>query len=735
MPNPHIESSWVNSAKTRLAAFAVSSKFPNVQTIGLCLLAVWTLATTLIVIAKSYTPLPLFDYWGYWRSVQDHQLHFLRQLFAQNSEHRIAIPRLLFLIDQHVFHGTSVFLLVCSFTLQLASAGLFLWLAIHRGALSFVSRVNLAAALLTCLFTAQQFTNFTWGFQVQFIMVYFAGVAAFTALYAGAQRPTLSLGVTIGLAFVASYSMANGLFVWPWLLILGLWLQVSWRRLGILAACGAFAWWLYFQGYFHPANTADPIESILQMPRVLAFLVSYLGAPAEAISNMLIHVYGFEEHIRTVLSSVVGVLGVIAAVSVVAKVVRAREPGAAYVLLTTLGFLFTTAVLTSLGRINGSLLESLTSRYATPAWLFWATLLVLYWPDLKSRLTFVIVALFLTVAIQQTSWILYARDYMQVIGEGEAAIASGVYDRDVWGHIWGGTLAEGQGVPERNYLKAHRLSIFHGRDNWLGDRLRTHFSVVDGSACEGRIETVKAIDSAVLPGSKAVGWVWDRSSRKVPAEILLVDLGGRIVGFGRAGFARQDIRQSVALIQSDYAGWVGYVPGKRSRPITAYAITNGGKSVCPFATAFMGASRGALTDIGPALPNMPSHVTGTFVRDGMFPDVGKPFAGRPVFGSWAGSDQNKGTISFGPFAAGETPEILLPLVTGPATQGTSIKLIESDSGKVLESLDPPPVVAKWDYLRFPINPENRKAKLAIVVEDNGNGWGQWIAVGEPSLPH
>src|SRR5258708_4274202 len=203
---------------------------PSVETIGIWLLAALTMISTLIVITNTYTPLPLFDQWAYWRSGPDYQNHFWREVFRQHSEHRIAIPRLLFLIDHHVFRGTNVFLLASSFALQLGTSALFLFLAVRRSALSLVSRWNLGGALLACLFTAQQFTNFTWGFQVQFIMVYFATFAALTLLYIGAERSRLWLIPVIASGFVASFSMANGLLVWPWLIVLAFALGIPSRR-------------------------------------------------------------------------------------------------------------------------------------------------------------------------------------------------------------------------------------------------------------------------------------------------------------------------------------------------------------------------------------------------------------------------------------------------------------------------------------------------------------------------
>src|ERR1017187_7558396 len=76
--------------------------------------------STLLVVIRTYTPVPKWDYWGevYWLK-QYYAGHWhVSDLWRQHNEHRIFFPRLFFLIDWGVFKGTSVFLLVSIFLLH-----------------------------------------------------------------------------------------------------------------------------------------------------------------------------------------------------------------------------------------------------------------------------------------------------------------------------------------------------------------------------------------------------------------------------------------------------------------------------------------------------------------------------------------------------------------------------------------------------------------------------------------
>jgi hypothetical protein len=73
--------------------------------------------------------------------------------------------------------------------------------------------------------------------------------------------------------------------------------------------------------------------------------------------------------------------------------------------------------------------------------------------------------------------------------------------------------------------------------------------------------------------------------------------------------------------------------------------------------------------------------------------------------------------------------IALPVLTGPNTRGLSIAVIDSRSGDVVAQLSPPPILAKWRAWKIPLPKHNMR--LEIVAQDQGEEWGEWLALGMP----
>src|SRR5271166_4820451 len=187
-----------------------------------------------IIQRRAYSALPWGDMWDYWIWYLKPHPNLLIKLFALHNEHRIVVARLFFIADQMFFRGRAIFVFVSIFVIQFFHAILLCRLAYlahpHRKALS----VFMGSTAFVCLFSAEQYTNFTWSFQIQFVAVYFAVTGALASLMvfarllaneppASERRRWLWLGITILAGIIATYSMANGLLVWPSLL-----LEASW---------------------------------------------------------------------------------------------------------------------------------------------------------------------------------------------------------------------------------------------------------------------------------------------------------------------------------------------------------------------------------------------------------------------------------------------------------------------------------------------------------------------------
>jgi 4-amino-4-deoxy-L-arabinose transferase-like glycosyltransferase len=136
--------------------------------------------------------------------------------------------------------------------------------------------------------------------------------------------------------------------------------------------------------------------------------------------------------------------------------------------------------------------------------------------------------------------------------------------------------------------------------------------------------------------------------------------------------------------------------------------------------------------LGEALP-MPDgsvSIRGSWTKDGYYPAVGPPPVSGVVYGSWSGKDANVGTLRLKPTCCQQQAVIGIPVVTGPYNGGLSVKVLNSKTGKVIASLDPPPIRVDWWVWNVDL-PREPNLSIEIVAEDRGTAFGQWLAIGQP----
>jgi hypothetical protein len=101
--------------------------------------------------------------------------------------------------------------------------------------------------------------------------------------------------------------------------------------------------------------------------------------------------------------------------------------------------------------------------------------------------------------------------------------------------------------------------------------------------------------------------------------------------------------------------------------------------------------------------------------------------GRDFHGSWSGSDANTGQLTMTVFVEG-AGFLVLPYLTGPTAARQWIRVRDPASGAVLLEEWVPQSYA-WQFRAVRVPPGTR----ALVVEavDEGDGWGEWQAIGRP----
>jgi len=137
------------------------------------------------------------------------------------------------------------------------------------------------------------------------------------------------------------------------------------------------------------------------------------------------------------------------------------------------------------------------------------------------------------------------------------------------------------------------------------------------------------------------------------------------------------------------------------------------------------------------MPEAPRRIITQAKMEGWSPDGVGPGssalpAGRHAYGSWRGSDANTGRIAIEFQAETNVRRIAVPVLTGPSPEHLSLKLLDLDSGQVVAELSPvPEIYTRWKVWVATLSPAGRARRLAVVAEDAGTGWGEWMAVADP----
>lgn len=711
-------------------------------------LALWIVVTTVNLARVGWAPIPIVNDWDRWAAfLADHYSPWF--FFQQHYDHRLVAPKLLFAVDHWLFHARGWFLLICSFCFQ-ALTGTLLWrLAGAAYRQSGTERWMQAAVVASCLFSGQQWINFVLPFQVQFIMVYCAAAAALVALWKSAasadfaqgERSTVWMAASIALATVDTYSMANGVLIWPVLILAAVWLRMTWRRIGALAAGAILIGGSYFYHWHNAFPTAHSPLAV-RLWHAVVFTLTHMGLPlaplAAPVAYFKLHDYAAIP--GTVLAVALGI-GLV-------MLWRRRESynSARATLLFFCLFIAGSSASIAYGRSGEGLSAAFEWRYYTPSYILWAAMLLANWPVLRrvprTMLYGTLCAAILAgIAVNQSNALETVTWWVSTIHLAEIGLVDNVLGScgddisDPWRHLYSDcepsrVVALGNAV---DYLRDHRLTVFSEEwTRWVGVPLNSRFAVDrTPGRCQGEFEQTREMVLPVRPGWQASGWAWDNQAGRAPRYVVLGDDRGLVSGIALTGFPPSAV---LAALSPRYATatWNGYVNGKR-RLITAYVLESDNRSLCAIGTQRLERSSRAVafTELGARLPDSTPEIAGAWVPDGYFKGLGGPGApstdGR-VFGSFP--DANTGSIRLGPFHLDGHTDLAIPLVTGPVNHGLSILVRDAVSKEIFAQMTPPAVRVAW-WVWAPELPVGRELDVEVFAEDKGSGWGEWLALGWP----
>ena len=320
---------------------------------------------TLAFILLNGVNVPFADEWWYARlvkSVGSGQASFM-DFWSPNNEHRMVIPRLEFSTLAVLTHWNSKLIMIVAW-LVIVTVMIFLFLQfrmLHSQAHPILWAVSVGVSAMA-LFSLVQIENWLWAFQFAFFFIQFAVVVSLIVLCRSSISLWFRLLTVTALAVAASFSSAQGLLVWP-VLMLSLCLtndslknKISGVLCLLMFAGVTFA--LYFHGLDHSGELQLRPDQIMKKPQLPLF--GFLGL----VGNPLAYWISFEH--RPHRAWFIGLSEIIVFLFLTWIVIRRRKlPGAAPWL--GLGFYaYFFCLVTTYGRLGmGYTGGFLASRYTT----------------------------------------------------------------------------------------------------------------------------------------------------------------------------------------------------------------------------------------------------------------------------------------------------------------------------------------------------------------------------------
>jgi hypothetical protein len=541
--------------------------------VGAGAVTLYVALTTLTALASARQSAPFQDQWsfiGEYAAVVENGLSF-EWLWRQHNEHRILLPRLVFLADLSWARGSNLLNHAVILALQASGAALLAVLA-FTGRRSALTGAALAIAV-AALFSLVQWENFVWGFQVQFVGVYVVGAWALyafgRALATDVAGPWSWWSLAMALLAACAFSMANGILVGVAMIVLALAARAPHRLLLATVAVAALLAAAYFHGFEPVKGHSEPGLALRHPAAFLHYVFAYLGGlPGSPFPSR---------------ATAAGIVGAALTLAMSWRVIaRGERDVAQLALFGIVLFIGLSAAATALGRLSFGHQQAISSRYATPSAWFWAAQL-LFWCRHAQMLgqgarlaAWAVVALAaLSIVRLQAPMRVAVEDWSARVGVGADALVLGVADPSTTAalfpnadvlHVWA------------DVLRARKLSIF-GEDaaGWPGRPLEQVFEVSPSAACQGAFDALEPVEAGAGEGAKAAGWAWDVAAGARPRRIVLTGLGGRIVGLGAAGVPRADVPAAVAAVTTPSVGWQA-VAAPAPGELRAYAVLRDGRA-------------------------------------------------------------------------------------------------------------------------------------------------------------
>jgi hypothetical protein len=512
------------------------------------LLAVWLTFNwydTIRHVARYYTPFPTYDYW---RVVEDFSGHDPSGFWRQHNEHRIIFPELIFAFDYVFLRGRQILPLVIS---VMCYAAVWILLAETFWRDRLVSReIRILAFLFGGVVMGWPLSAFVLGipFLLQWTLMQLAVVLALRSI--GRLKETdkpVFLAAAVICGFIASFSSANGLLIWPIALIISAVLKLRKNHVLFLALSFVLCLGTFLIGY-HLTSSSDLFDAIKHPIRIVGFVISYISMPFGVLRNPVI---GFA----------FGSLGLLVWAYLFLRAIRCGS----FRLLSTVvpfgyfAFLLLTSLVTATGRLelaDGGFVAAKAPRYLTVSLAGWALLLQsalnlsgkekwkVFSPGIIVLLAGVVL---LFMQLRLGRWLRTNDDFMANQQWAILSVENGLFDASFIKQIFPDPAFVKHYLPE---MRRNRLTIYADKE-WelIGAPLDSRFDRSHVRQMGGEVTGIIPVQSSV----GVTGWAAEQSD-----IVLFVNDSGIIAGFARrlpAGFPKGLLPSNTPPSQA----WAGFI--------------------------------------------------------------------------------------------------------------------------------------------------------------------------------
>ena len=556
---------------------------------GVCLvigLAIFT--SSLVATSESQILGPIKDFWQFMPLLQafDRGESLMPLLLSPHGgAHRIVVPRLFFLAEYSFFQGTNLFLMSVGVIAHLILVAVLLRAVQNkRNRLTRTELVFSVGLILALNLSATQFPNFVRPWNVAWYLCATGMIAAFACLIRANASNQQGLPVrawgwwvgTVVMTWIASYSMANGLLIWPSLLLIGFVMRLPGRFQAGSAIAGVISIQLFD---LPPGQHTKLIE---RADEIISWMLKCLGSPLtwnHETAGLLL-----------------AALGTLAAGVLVLRLLMRRTPAlpGECLLLGLMVFSWGSVAMIAVGRVQ-RVWDS--PRYQTVVLLFWLSVVLLGVlafrrsranQHLASSGVMLIATLWLAGIIfpahlESTSKM---TRFVQKMRTANTAVLMGVESKVHYRVV----LPFSDHRHRRNSVASHRvfleekrLGVFaHGYHELLSRSLNDVYPAVDEARCRGAVRRpvreLKRKPGRQRRSAQVRGWVAATPGSELEDVLLVASPDGTIVGLARTLGRNFDPLNWRGRVRASFRGYVRGVPGS----VDVFAITKSG-SVCPIA--------------------------------------------------------------------------------------------------------------------------------------------------------